>query len=1184
MKTTIKRKSVLISVLAVLAAVIACVIAVKLSANTQPAQAETYYSADNYTFTLVTDDSGNQSYKVAIKSTSRVTVTTAIVPDTYKGLPVTELATGAFISCSKLTTVVLPSSIKTIGNNAFMNCAKLEVVLMPGVQSIGTTAFSMCSALDRLYIPQSVKTVGANILKGNANTVFVQSAEEDLGDGWSSTWNANYSGKAVFSVSPEAAIEYTEIKEGDDIVGYEICERQTISVDTADVVIYNAYRPNESLPYLPILNICPEAFTFVSLNSLTIKDRPEDDESFPVFNHKINISSNAFLLTEIKSVNIEADVTFNHPQDLQADPAENVLGEPITGDKDGHSVGVFENAFIRSITLPASLPAIYDKMFYECVSLKEIKIAGQEYTGINMLPNVTSVGNEAFKMCVGLRNINIPSTVKEMGRAVFDEWGNGEDYDILEEFKQEINIDLLHKQILGGWDEEWDYGIDYDNAVVKFLDVLVKINLCDEDDETIALSVIPGENLPNIEVPTRTGYEFKGVFSQPNGNGVQYYTSGGVGVRVWNDGDPTVLYADWEAKSYDVGLESNGNITYVKAYFGQAMPATNMPTKRGYKFCGYYYFEDNGSKTFYYNSDMSSARDWDRDYNCVLHAEWQIIVYSITYGNLKDGVNPTANPTTYTVESAKITLAIPYGRKGYKGSWDTSEIDPSVCDGDQKINAVWTPIVYSIEYKDDKNGTNPNAHIKTFTIETPTIVFAPPYGVEGYKGRWDPPSIPQGSTGDDKTLKIEVRAVWTAEDYEIKYENVLESENPNKDIEWFTIESDTIVFKKPYGRKGYTGDWDIKEIPHGSTGHKVITAVWTPIPYSITYEISYGINPNEHIKKYTIEDEINFAPPYGRDHYIGSWDTLRIPKGTTGDKKITAIWTPIQYTITYKYVPDDLVNNNPKLITYFDVVELSFIDRSGYVQIGWKLNKEYVYTLSNIDRNIEIDAVWSDRNVINVEADLPKLNITVDNMTINLPSNNFNSNTGLCITVQTNVTTLTMASSDSFFYYMNLDLSKHYSNFTLILKSVRMKSAGNSIPTINLPSHTLTLKTSGTCNIYGADGKYAQYYGDSTTRGCDAIICGSLNIMSADNLSIKGGNGGSANGKGSSGGNGGFAVRALVGDVCIYTNNVSLIGGYGGNALYGSTSYGHGSEATNATVYHSGYTVNVVKGKDGAKY
>ncbi len=474
------------------------------------------------------------------------------------------------------------------------------------------------------------------------------------------------------------------------------------------------------------------------------------------------------------------------------------------------------------------------------------------------------------------------------------------------------------------------------------------------------------------------------------------------------------------------------------------------------------------------------------------------------------------------------------------------------------------------------NGINPNAAITTYTIETPTIYFVDPDGVDGYEGKWYPASIPQGSTGE-----IIVEALWTPREYEIEYENLLDGNNPNT-VYSYKIISETIVFEKPFGRVGYTGDWDIKEIPHGSTGRKVITAIWTPIKYTISYDISYGINPNVNIQTYTIETEtINFAPPYGRDYYIGAWDITSIPKGSTGNITITAKWTPIQYNITYKLGVTGVTNNNPTKITCEDVVALSYMDRSGYMQVGWKLNDSYVYTLSNIHQDITLVAVWSDGYVVNMDTSMPALSVYVNNMTVKLPSTNYSRYSALIITAKSNVTTLTISSDYDFVYNMYIDLSSHYANMNLHLNSVKMMSPYISTSAINKPSHTLNLKTTGACAIYGCDGKDAYYPADYSTSGGVAIRCSEINILSADNLVICGGNGGYGYGSGGQGSNGSYAIVVSSGFVNVYTNNVTLIGGNGGNGRYGAVNCGYGAEAANKTIYHSGYSITITKGRDG---
>lgn len=65
---------------------------------------------------------------------------TVVIPDTYAGLPVTEIAAGAFTGNRKVESVILPDTITSIGENAFMGCnflrfcgQKYNTVLPPAV-------------------------------------------------------------------------------------------------------------------------------------------------------------------------------------------------------------------------------------------------------------------------------------------------------------------------------------------------------------------------------------------------------------------------------------------------------------------------------------------------------------------------------------------------------------------------------------------------------------------------------------------------------------------------------------------------------------------------------------------------------------------------------------------------------------------------------------------------------------------------------------------------------------------------------------------------------------------------------------------------------------------------------------------------------------------------------------------
>ncbi|MBQ9116827.1 MAG: leucine-rich repeat domain-containing protein [Clostridia bacterium] len=88
-----------------------------------------------------------------------------------------------------LTELIIPHSVKNIGEYAFCGCNKLRSITIPeGVEHIGKYAFHLCSCITELLLPLSLKSVERNafFLCNNLSKIYCRAKEKPAG--WSEHW------------------------------------------------------------------------------------------------------------------------------------------------------------------------------------------------------------------------------------------------------------------------------------------------------------------------------------------------------------------------------------------------------------------------------------------------------------------------------------------------------------------------------------------------------------------------------------------------------------------------------------------------------------------------------------------------------------------------------------------------------------------------------------------------------------------------------------------------------------------------------------------------------------------------------------------------------------------------------------------------------------------------------------
>ena len=150
---------------------------------------------------------------------------------------------------------------------------------------------------------------------------------------------------------------------------------------------------------------------------------------------------------------------------------------------------------------------------------------------------------------------------------------------------------------------------------------------------TSSVAAVFNENMPSASAPSRVGYIFKGYFDERNGAGTQYYSEDMTSVSKWNKSSAATLYAYWEARTYTVSFDYNGgngnNDDVISTYDSDMPTITDIPTRTGYIFTGYFDAANDGIK--YYNADLTSAKAWDKVENTTLYAQWIGVNYSVIF-------------------------------------------------------------------------------------------------------------------------------------------------------------------------------------------------------------------------------------------------------------------------------------------------------------------------------------------------------------------------------------------------------------------------------------------------------------------------------------------------------------------------------------------------------------------------
>lgn len=318
-----------------------------------------------------------------------------------------EIGEDAFEGCQITGELRIPGTVQRIGSCAFLDCAELEsLVLAEGVKEIGSQAFARCGSLREVHIPASVTSIGYR-----AFGVGLNSLTDVYYGGNLAEWEQIAAEEAVM---PSARVHcadgdlvpHTADRCGDDLI-WSLDDNGVLLISgSGNMWDYELENPpwREERDRIREIEILPGttgigALAFANCSNLERVSIPEG---------VTRIGRNAFngciSLGEIPL-----------PQSLEQ------IGD-----------SAFYNSGLISVTIPEDVTMLGESAFGSCSKLEDVSIPGsvscisrfafsgcESLESVSLGEGVSDIDLQAFLRCSSLKEVFFPATLTEIGNLAF---------------------------------------------------------------------------------------------------------------------------------------------------------------------------------------------------------------------------------------------------------------------------------------------------------------------------------------------------------------------------------------------------------------------------------------------------------------------------------------------------------------------------------------------------------------------------------------------------------------------------------------------------------------------------------------------------------------------------------------------------------------------------------------------
>ena len=351
------------------------------------------------------------------------------IAETYQGAPVTKIANEAFKDTT-ITSIVIPDSVTSIGDNAFRSCTSLTSIEIPdSVTFIGDYAFIYCGSLTSVYITSIEAWCNISFANQSANPLYIVHnlylnneliTELEIPDSVASIGEYAFSQyRSLISVTISEGISsigdhafaycksLTSVTIGDDVTSigdyaFTDCSSLmsvTIGENVTSISSF-AFRDCSSLQFNEYGNAkylgskTNDYFALIELKNKNFSSYTIHNDTKVIAD---GVFSNCSSLTSVYITDIEAwcNISFGGYSANPLSYAKNLY---------------LNNELVTELEIPNTVTEIKDYAFWGCDSLTSVVIGD----------GVTSIGHSAFRECSSLTSITIGDNVTSIGHYAFD--------------------------------------------------------------------------------------------------------------------------------------------------------------------------------------------------------------------------------------------------------------------------------------------------------------------------------------------------------------------------------------------------------------------------------------------------------------------------------------------------------------------------------------------------------------------------------------------------------------------------------------------------------------------------------------------------------------------------------------------------------------------------------------------